>query len=163
MVVVVGPHVHELVPLAERAGADVCLLPEETPDMRATVEHGLLWLEDRFDPRPDDAWLLAPADHPTLDVDVVRELCNRYARQLGQTILIPTYEGRRGHPTLIEWRHVDGIRAMPVREGLNSYLRTHTVETLELPVSSAGVLWDLDTPEDYERAKSRLALFSSGT
>ena len=33
---------------------------------------GTSWLEERFHPRPDDAWLLAPADHPALDADVVR-------------------------------------------------------------------------------------------
>jgi molybdenum cofactor cytidylyltransferase len=153
VVVVVGPHVPELVPLAERAGADVCRLAHETPDMRATVEHGLQWLEERLNLRPDDAWLLAPADHPALDVDVVRQLCIAYSREPGQTILIPTYEGRRGHPTLIEWRHVDGIRAMPAGEGLNAYFRAHAAETLELPVTSEGVLFDLDTPEDYERLR----------
>ena len=50
VVVVIGPHVPELVPLAESAGADVCRLPEATADMRATVEHGLRWLEDRHRP-----------------------------------------------------------------------------------------------------------------
>ena len=84
---------------------------------------------------------------------MVRELCVAYARQPGQTILVPTHLGRRGHPTLIEWRHVAGIRVMPPGEGLNAYLRAHAEETLELPVMSAGVLSDLDTPEDYERLR----------
>jgi molybdenum cofactor cytidylyltransferase len=153
VLVVAGPHVPELAPLAEEAGADVCRLPSETVDMRATVEHGLRWLEDHLRPRPDGAWLLAPADHPTLDVDVVRQLCVAYGREPGQTILVPTYNGRRGHPTLIEWRHVPGIQAMPAGQGLNAYLRAHAAQTLELPVASAGVLCDLDTPEDYERLR----------
>jgi molybdenum cofactor cytidylyltransferase len=151
VLVVVGPHVPQLAPLAEKAGADVCRLADETADMRATVEEGLRWLEEQFHPRPDDAWLLAPADHPALVVDVVRQLCIAYARQPGQTILVPTYEGRRGHPTLVEWRHVAGIRAIPAGEGLNAYFRAHAGETLELPVGNAGVLCDLDTPEDYEQ------------
>jgi molybdenum cofactor cytidylyltransferase len=151
VLVVVGPQVPQLAPLAEKAGADVCQLVDETPDMRATVEHGLRRLEERFHPRPDDAWLLSPADHPALDVEVVRQLCVAYARQPGQTILIPTFEGRRGHPSLVEWRHVAGMRAMPAGEGLNAYFRTQAKETLELPMPNAGVLCDLDTPEDYER------------
>ena len=151
VLVVVGPHVPQLAPLAEKAGADVCRLADETADMRATVEHGLCWLEEHFHPRPDDAWLLAPADHPALDVDVVRQLCVAYARQPGQTILVPTYKGRRGHPTLVEWRHLAGIRAMSAGEGFNAYFRAHAGETLELPVANSGVLCDLDTPEDYER------------
>src|SRR5262245_14721935 len=74
VLVVVGPHVPELVPLAESAGAHVLLLAEETPHMRATVERGLQWLQDRLHPKVDDAWLLVPGDHPTLEVGVVQAL-----------------------------------------------------------------------------------------
>ena len=35
--------------------------------MRATVEAGLNWLEERLRPEPEDDWLLMPADHPTLN------------------------------------------------------------------------------------------------
>src|SRR5918994_1608295 len=65
VVVVIGPHVGDLAAPATLAGADVCLLPEPTPDMRSTVEYGLRWLEQTHAPGPDDFWLLAPADHPT--------------------------------------------------------------------------------------------------
>ena len=47
-------------------------------------------------------------------------------------------------------RHVAGLRAHPAGEGVNAYLRLHGAETLELPVDSADVLADLDTPQDYE-------------
>jgi CTP:molybdopterin cytidylyltransferase MocA len=154
VVVAVGPHVPELLPLAEAAGAEVCRLPDATADMRATVEHGLRWLEDRHHPRPDDAWLLAPGDHPALDAAAVRELCAYYARRPAQSILVPVHGGRRGHPTLIAWRHAAGIFAHPAGQGINTYLRLHESEMLEVPVASAGVLCDLDTPEDYERMRN---------
>ena len=153
VLVVVGPHVPELVPLAEAAGAEVCRLAEPTADMRTTVEHGLRWLEDRHHPRPDDAWLLAPADHPTLDSGVVRELCDAFRRDPSHSILIPTHAGRRGHPALVAWRHVAGIRALPADRGINAYFRDNATEVREVPVPSPGVLCDLDTPEDYERLR----------
>ena len=151
VLVVVGPHVPELVPLAEAAGAAVCRLAQETPDMRATIEHGLRWLEERFHPGPEDAWLLTPADHPALDATVVRQLGQARATHPDRSIFIPAFAGRRGHPTLIGRKHVAGIRAHPAGQGLNTYLRRHPAETLEVPVTSADVLCDLDTPEDYER------------
>ena len=48
VVVVTGPHDPALPPVARAAGADVCELTFATPDMRATVEHGLDWLERRY-------------------------------------------------------------------------------------------------------------------
>jgi molybdenum cofactor cytidylyltransferase len=152
VLVVVGPHVSELVPLAAAAGADVCLLPRPTPDMRSTVEHGLRWIEEVYRPRPDDWWLLAPADHPVLDPAVVRQLVE--AARPPYSIAVPVHSGRRGHPTAIAWRHVGAIRALAPGEGINAYLRAHGPETIEVAVDSDGVLADLDTPEDYARLLS---------
>jgi molybdenum cofactor cytidylyltransferase len=151
VLVVVGPHVPQLAPLAQSAGAHVLRLAEETPDMRATVEAGLRWLEERFRPRPDDRWLLVPADHPTLVPMVVRTLLQERAAIDDASIVIPTHDGRRGHPALIDWKHVAGMRALPAGSGLNVYLREHAAETREVPVDSPDVLCDLDTPDDYER------------
>jgi molybdenum cofactor cytidylyltransferase len=151
VVVVIGPHVPELVPLAEAARANVCRLAEPTPDMRATVERGLAWVEEHL-PRPD-AWLLSPADHPTLDPTVVYELIAAFASDAGRSIFIPTHSGRRGHPALIAWKHVEGIRAVPHDRGINAYFRERAPDVREVAVSSAGVLCDLDTPEDYERLR----------
>ncbi len=154
VLVVIGPHVPELGPLARQAGAMVLALAEPTPDMRATVELGLNWLEQTFHPNDDDAWLLVPADHPALDAAVIRRLVQSW--HAGRSIVIPTFAGRRGHPTLIGWQHVAGLRAHPAGDGLNSYLRLHRDETLEVPVDTDAVLFDLDTPEDYERLRASL-------
>ncbi len=155
VLVVVGPHVAELAPLAESAGAAVLVLSEETADMRATVEAGLRWLEEKFAPRPEDAWLLAPADHPTLEAEVVRQLLAARAAHPEASVLIPTFGGQRGHPALIAWNHVAAMRGLPGGQGLNVYLRQQTSETLELPVDTDAVLCDLDTPEDYERLRRK--------
>jgi molybdenum cofactor cytidylyltransferase len=146
VLVVVGPHAAELAPLAEGAGASVLRLANETPDMRATVEAGLTWAEANWRPRATDSFLLVPADHPALDAGAVKELI---AVAGTHDLAIPTFNRKRGHPALIGWRHVAGLRALPAGLGLNTYLRQQA--TREVPVASASVLVDLDTPEDYER------------
>ena len=156
--VVVGPHIPELVPLAQSAGAHVFLLSEETPDMRATVLLGLSWLEERFHPGPDESWLLLPADHPTLDAGVIRQLLEARRENGHASLFVPTYQGRRGHPALLAWSHVAALRDFPERQGLNVYLRQHAAETLEVPVANADVLCDLDTPEDYAHFSTKVTI-----
>jgi molybdenum cofactor cytidylyltransferase len=154
ILVVIGPHVSELAPLAKAAGAEVLLLTSATADMRATVEQGLRYMEERWAPQPEDAWLLVPADHPTLDAGVVRQLLHALTTHPEHSIAVPTFEGRRGHPALIAWRHVARMRTLPAGQGLNVYLRQETTATEEVPVETATVLMDLDTPEDYEHLRA---------
>lgn len=150
ILVVLGPHVAELAAVVKAAGAHVHVLAEATPDMRTTVEHGLRWLEERFHPKDDDSWLLVPADHPALRPNVVKHLGQAQRAHSQQSIFVPSYQGKRGHPTLIGWKHVVGIRSLAAGQGINAYLRRHAAEISEVAVDSPEILIDLDTPEDYE-------------
>ena len=151
VLVVVGPHVPELIPLAAAAGAGVLALAEPTADMRETVVHGLAWAELYHHPRPDDWWLLTPADCAAFPPDVVRQLVGVAGGDTSDTVIVPLHEGRRGHPVLLRWHHAAGIRALAHGEGINLYLRRFAAETRELPVPHTGVVADMDTPQDYAR------------
>ena len=151
VLVVLAPTNEDLAVLANRAGAKVLVLDDLTADMRATAEQGLAWLEAEFAPQPDDPWLLCPADHPVLKAGVIAQLLEAWKQRGAKDILVPTFNGQRGHPTAIAWRHGAGIRAAPPGRGMNVYLRKHSEETLEVPVANDSVLFDLDTPEDYVR------------
>lgn len=162
VLVVVAPHVAELAALAESAGADALRLTEETSDMRATIERGLTWLETRHHPRPEDAWLLLPADHPTMNPESIRALVQAAERDPQGGAFVPIYRGKRGHPTLIRWRLTDAIRALPAGAGLNTLFRALPQEVVELPTNCADVVQDMDTPEEYEALQKRYADLSRG-
>jgi molybdenum cofactor cytidylyltransferase len=146
--VVVAPDATELARLANAAGAHVLQLPEDTPDMRTTCMRGLAWLEERFHPEEGDGLLLLPADHPTVQPEVVHALL---AIAGTKSIIVPAHQGRRGHPTWLDWSHVAAIRARPPEEGLNTFIRALTEQTRELDWPTDDILRDLDTPDDYER------------
>lgn len=151
VLVVVSPRGGELAVLAEKSGAHVLHLDNDTPDMQATVSAGLEWLENRFQPASDDSWLLLPADHPSLDAAVIRELLQCRLSDTQHSVFIPTFAGKRGHPALIGWQHVAALRRFPPGQGLNRFLRDLGEQVCECPVAAPGILLDLDTPEDYQR------------
>jgi molybdenum cofactor cytidylyltransferase len=153
VLLVVGPSLPKLEEIGKKAGALVCSLAQETADMKATVQEGLRWLEQRFNPQADDFWCLVPGDHPTLEAGTIRELLQAQAQQIGYSIFIPVFAGKRGHPSLIQWKHVAPILQLAGDQGINSYLRRQNKETLEVPVTSPSILWDLDRPEDYEQLR----------
>lgn len=132
------------------------LLPSVPPaEMRQSVELALRSIAERHTPAPDDGWLLAPADHPLLDRDLLTQLLARW-EQGDCRILIPTCGGRRGHPVLFRWNLAADVFSLASDVGLNQLVRQHAAEVVELETGNASILADLDTPEDYERLLQRI-------
>lgn len=145
-------------PLAEevrRTSAELVVPEIAPPDMRASVERAL----DALNPAGNewDGWMLIPADHPTLEPHVITQLIAAWDRT---RIAVPTWQGRRGHPTLFPWTTAVEVSQLPGDKGLNTLLRSQPDRVLEVPASSDGVLIDLDTPEDWERVLKFLVLGS---
>jgi CTP:molybdopterin cytidylyltransferase MocA len=131
-------------------GARIILAPSATADMRHSVELLLAAIQRDEAPHDDDAWLLSPADHPTLRAEVLRALCAAWREGAGG-ILVPTCGGRRGHPTLLGWRYAARVGGIPPNFGLNWLLQRYADDVAEVPVEDPTILWDLDTPADYDR------------
>jgi molybdenum cofactor cytidylyltransferase len=149
ILIVSAPHGAALEGEVRAAGCEFLVLPEPTPDMQATVQ--LAWISRNWSPREADCWFLAPADHPMLDSAVVSRLLQVKQGDAQHSIWIPTFAGKRGHPTLFTWPHARAICELPANSGIHSYIRARTQEACDAPVETDSVLFDLDTPQDYER------------
>lgn len=126
----------------------------DPPDMRASVQHALDHIAANFEPADNDAWLLVPADHPAIESQIIDWLLARWAETTAD-ILIPTANGRRGHPTLFRWSLAEAVREIPADQGLNALVARFADTIEEFPVDGSGILTDIDTPEDYTRLRNR--------
>jgi molybdenum cofactor cytidylyltransferase len=157
VVVVVHPLDSRLAELAAACGALV-VQPEAPPsEMKISVQIALARLSE-FEPRPTDAWLLAPADMPGLTAGTINLVVDSYAQSLARAhdaprIWVPRCGSRRGHPVLFPWSLAREAASLTANEGLNALLARHEVEYLE--TSSDAILEDFDTPEDYQRLRAR--------
>ncbi len=131
-----------------RCGATLVQPESDPPDMRDSVSIAVDEIERQLSPNADDGWLLVPADHPVLDSAVVEQLLTRWG-QTDADILVPTFNEKRGHPTLFRWRLAQLIDSIPEDRGLNWLVRESGAVVEELPLESETVLMDLDTPDDY--------------
>ena len=125
------------------------------PEMRDSVEFALRHIEQRFKPSPAAGWILAPADHPLLDPIVMDRLLTAWRTSSGR-ILVPVHRGRRGHPTIFPFGMVPDVYGLPLDQGLNSLLSSHSALIEQVEVDSPGAIADLDTPEDYARLLAEL-------
>lgn len=148
VLVVVRPDDDSLATAVSAAGATVIRPPEPPPDMKASVSCGLEALQQRRPEQDIDGWLLAPADHPVLDADVVEAVARAWSVSRAP-VLVPTHEGRRGHPTVFARRLAMEVATIPEDRGLNWLVARYADEVEELELGRPEVLVDLDTPEDY--------------
>lgn len=140
------PHTPILLDSATDAGALVLSLSAPTPEMRATVEAGLLLLENAV-PHPS-AVLICPGDSVGLTAELVSAVVVRL-RSAPESIVIPRYQGHRGHPLGLPWEIALAIRALPPDLGINALRERFADRLTFLDVSEPGATVDLDTPEDY--------------
>ncbi len=71
-------------------------------------------------------------------------------------ITVSSHRGRRGHPVILDGALLSELREVDeATQGLRAVIARHATEVREVPFDSAAVLFDLNTPEDYQRATAR--------
>jgi len=99
------------------------------------------------------AAVIVLGDQPFLASGVIDEVIAAYEEN-GKGIVIPTFQGRRGHPVLIDLKYRGEVLALDPCDGLRGLMLAHPDDILEVEAGDANILRDLDTPEDYrERVK----------
>ena len=99
-----------------------------------------------------DACLLIPADMPLVRCSTVTRLCSAFYRS-GAPVVYPAFQQRRGHPAVISSRLFPAIVSGDGTGGLRALLAEYDGVAHWESVLDEGILIDLDTPVDYQKAK----------
>ena len=99
---------------------------------------------------PGRGALLWPVDVPLVTAATVQQLL---AGDLSQ-LTAPCYDGRGGHPLWLPAALYPAVLALPTSASLRTLRQSHPLR--RIPVEDPGVLRDLDTPADFERALAEL-------
>jgi molybdenum cofactor cytidylyltransferase len=113
-------------------------LPER--GMLSSLQCGLASLPDDV-----DAVLFTPADLPSILSSTIAAVAASDA-----AITIPRRGGRNGHPVRVSRTIAAELLSLPADAQARDVLHRHRPETLFLDVDDPGILYDVDTPADYE-------------
>ena len=96
---------------------------------------------------PDEAegFLFTPVDCPTVSEETVAKLVG----MLGGDIVIPRYEGRRGHPVCVPRSLVAAFLALAPTEQTRVVVNQNADRVVYVDVDDPGILADIDDPEAY--------------
>jgi molybdenum cofactor cytidylyltransferase len=101
-------------------------------------------------PKKTKIVMLAVCDQPRLKRETVETLIEKFEKG-HHKILIPSYNGRQGHPPLLRAEYAKEILAMDESLTLKHFYGEHADDIERLVVEDEGVLVDIDDRETYER------------
>ena len=70
-----------------------------------------------------------------------------------ESIVVPTYEGERGHPVLFGRAFRSELLALRGDVGGRGILATHPESIALVETNDPGTMRDIDSPDDYDRAR----------
>lgn len=117
--------------------------------MASSIKSGVQALNDGV-----RACVLALVDQPQIATDVIDRLIETYEKS-HPLIVIPTFEGKNGHPLLFDLALREEILSMDPDHGLREVVRSHASEIAHVEISSREILEDFDLPQDYQRLLKR--------
>ena len=98
-----------------------------------------------------DGILLCLVDHPLITAALVDELIENFYAS-GKPIVVPTYNGKRGHPAIFSSKLYQELLDAPLETGARSVVWAHASEILEVPTVEEGVVLNLNDPEGLHGA-----------
>lgn len=96
------------------------------------------------------AVMFTPVDYPAISAATVDLLVQQFAGNHGANLfVIPRCGGRRGHPVLFDASVVSEFLALPPDSDARELVHRYRARTVYADVDDAGVLRDVDDPQDY--------------
>jgi molybdenum cofactor cytidylyltransferase len=97
-------------------------------------------------PAGTDGLILCLIDHPLID-DLIGQF---YTTKM--KIVLPVFDGQRGHPVIFAAGLYDELLAAPLDKGARAVVWAHSREIAEVPTTEQGCVLNLNDPDTLQRA-----------
>lgn len=92
----------------------------------------------------EEKFFLTPGDYPFVNSETYLQMLSAEGE-----IIIPAYNGKRGHPILIKSKFINEILYNDRLTNLRDFIHSQDYKTIA--VKDEGILIDIDTMEDYNK------------
>lgn len=146
IVIVLGHHAAEIERATNLANVEVLLNADYQRGQTSSLQTGLKALAGQ----PVDGIVLSLVDHPAFRASTIAKLIVAFNASRAP-VVVPTYQGQRGHPVLIGRALFDELMGLAQDAGANTVIRKYRESTQFVEVDDAGVLTDVDDPAAYRK------------
>jgi molybdenum cofactor cytidylyltransferase len=102
-------------------------------------------------PTGTDGILLCLIDHPLITTLLIQDLIEQFYKSK-KPIVLPVYEGRRGHPIIFSSSLYDELLRAPLETGARAVVWAHPAEIEEVITNEEGCVLNLNDPETMNKA-----------
>jgi len=146
---VTGHRQEEIKSVIKTPGITIIYNPDYEKGMFSSIQAGIRHLPPGY-----QGFLMLPVDIPMVKTGTIKLIMQAGVNH-PENIIYPVYDGKRGHPPLIPASLMPEILDWNKEGGLKSFLLTREKSALDIPVTDSSILFDIDTPEDYENLLKR--------
>jgi molybdenum cofactor cytidylyltransferase len=144
--VVLGAHAEPIVKVIDLKADEIVINHQWEKGQLSSIQAALHSL-----PRGTDGMLLCLIDHPLISAALVQDLIEQFYKTKSP-IVLPVYEGRRGHPVIFAATLYDELLRAPLDTGARAVVWAHKGEVEELRTNEEGCVLNLNDPETLNTA-----------
>jgi molybdenum cofactor cytidylyltransferase len=126
-------------------GLKLVVNPEYQQGIASSLRLGICALDPH-----SDATLIILGDQPFTRPETLEQIAEAYYRSRAP-IVIPSYQGTRGNPVLLDRSVFAEAMALQGDTGCRALFGNYLEKIMNVEVEDSGVLLDIDNPEDYQR------------
>src|SRR2546422_6697690 len=143
--VVLGAHAEPIAKAVNLKADEIVINEEWEKGQLSSVQAALRSL-----PPGTDGTLLCLIDHPLVSAALIQDLIEAFYRSK-KLIVLPVYEGRRGHPVIFSAPLYEELLRAPFETGARAVVWAHPREIEEVPTNEEGCVLNLNDPETMIR------------
>jgi len=144
--VVLGAHAEPIAKAVDLKADEIVINHEWEKGQLSSIQAALRSL-----PPGTDGILLCLIDHPLISSALVQDLIEQFYKTK-KPVVLPVYEGRRGHPVIFSASLYDELLRAPLETGARAVVWAHAAETEEVRTNEEGCVLNLNDPETLNRA-----------
>jgi molybdenum cofactor cytidylyltransferase len=143
--VVLGAHAEPIAKAINLKADEIVINHEWEKGQLSSIQAALRSL-----PPGTDGILLCLIDHPLISSALVQELIEQFYKTRSP-IVLPVYEGRRGHPVIFSASLYDELLRAPIETGARAIVWAHKGEVEEVRTNEEGCVLNLNDPETLQK------------
>lgn len=144
--IVLGPHAEPIAAAVPLSSDEQVINTDWRNGQLSSIQAAIRTL-----PEGTDGLLLCLIDHPLITAALVDSLIGHFYVTHAK-IVLPTYQGKRGHPVIFAAELYAELLNAPPEKGARAVVWAHPDEVAEVPTDEQGCVLNLNDPETLGRA-----------